>query len=394
MIISNLHSWNHATSNQNSALNRSSLTATHTEANTVLDSAKTAPRTIVFCKLKAPEVYQKVAVNNNTNMKLKKLVKFEENSQLQKQQPIKKSSLSTDSKTMSTEISSRNFQSNSVNDLTNSAKQTQKTQQQIQKTNLSNAIGKKLMALNRFNSANSCNRLSLKENIHSSYLTGGGVITNPFASNLDMITKSNPNYSSLNYSSKLVNRLETSGLSRMDHYSSQSLIHPLKNKETPSETNYNQVYEVFSKNDDSSNRSISRAGGMSSNELNKLNSANNKNLTMHNDKSEKKIIPSSNDTKNYFLTYRLIKSDKENILNNIKLNNEYKNNLKNKSQATATQLQPSKFEDDSSNDLTGHKYLESLKFFYIKNWIEEVEKCQRIEGKCLETMNKITFYDD
>ena len=132
---------------------------------------------------------------------------------------------------------------------------------------------------------------------------------------------------------------------------------------------------------------------MSGNELVKLNSANTKSLSIH-DKSDKKMLPSSDDTKNYFLTYRLIKSDKENILNNIKLNNEYKNNLKNKSQGTANQLQSSKLEDDSNNDLTGNKYLESLKFFYIKNWIEEVEKCQRIEGKCLETMNKIAFYDD
>ena len=94
MIISNLNSWNHATANQNSALNRPSSTATTTETNKPVESSnrtgnqfitkdiydKTAPRTIVFCKIKAPEVFNKVP--NNTSMKLKKLSSYQLNHHL------------------------------------------------------------------------------------------------------------------------------------------------------------------------------------------------------------------------------------------------------------------------------------------------------------------------
>ena len=174
-------------------------------------------------------------------------------------------------------------------------------------------------------------------------------------------------------------------LSRLDLYSSQTLFKQ-KSKDTPSETNYNpdyvnKVIESMSKNDESSNLSFSRIG-MLTNEQNKINSSN--------DKSEKK---SNNQEANYFLNYRLIKSDKENILNNIRLNNEYKNSLKNKAHQT-TQQQPSKFDEESSNEFNDNKYLESFKYYYIKNWVEDVEKCHRSEGKCLETMNKIVCYDD
>ncbi len=40
------------------------------------------------------------------------------------------------------------------------------------------------------------------------------------------------------------------------------------------------------------------------------------------------------------------------------------------------------------------KYLEPLKIGDIKKWIEQVERIQSIEGKCLETINKCRFYDD
>lgn len=412
MLVSNLNSWNPNGHNM-------TTTATNYHSNhdfiskEIYDkSDRKAARTIVFCKIKSPVTYSKTAASNTSN-KLKKLVKFEDGSTNQLKAHLARKKSSIESKRSPTEMSvTRNFTSNSISDLA-SIKQTQSlqsqtsqhqslhAQQQIQsqnKNNLSRAIDKKLIALNRYNSANSHNRLSLKDNIHNSFLSNGGSVNNPFASNLDMITKTNPNYSSL---SKLTNRFETNtryDLSRLEsHYSSSNRLNNHNNNlrtTTPSETNYNpdyltKVFELFSKNDESSHISLSRLTTNETNKsLNKLNEIN---------KNDKKP---NEDTKNYFLNYRLIKSDKENILNNIKLNNEYKNNLKLKAtqtQATPLGQQPQngRFDEDSSNDFMGNnKYLESLKYFYIKNWIDEVDRCQRTEGKCLETMNKIVCYDD
>lgn len=405
MIVSNFTTWN-----QNNHHNNMTTTATNYNTNhdfiskeiyNKSDSNKRAARTIVFCKIKSPTIYSKGAVQS-TNTKLKKLVKFDGSVGSGSITPPFKSQLvankkaSIESKASPTEMSlNKNFISNSVNDLTSTA--TKQMQSQIQSqnknANLSKAIDKKLIALNRFNSANSHNRQSLKENIHSSFLTNGGSLNNPFASNLDMISKTNPNYSSL--STKLANRFETSNrydLSRLEHYSSSNRMNNLTTSSDPHHSSdyLTKVFELFSKNDESSHMSFSRlTANENSKSLNKLNDS----------KIESKKL--NEDSKNYFLNYRLIKSDKENILNNIKLNNEYKNNLKlkaNQTQATLIGHQnynQNRFDESSSNDFVGNnKYLESLKYFYIKNWIEEVERCQRIEGKCLETMNKIVCYDD
>ncbi len=35
------------------------------------------------------------------------------------------------------------------------------------------------------------------------------------------------------------------------------------------------------------------------------------------------------------------------------------------------------------------KFLDSMKLINIKKWLEEVERVQFIEGKCLDTINKI-----
>lgn len=40
------------------------------------------------------------------------------------------------------------------------------------------------------------------------------------------------------------------------------------------------------------------------------------------------------------------------------------------------------------------KYLEPLKVIDIKKWIEQVDRVQSVEGKCLETISKIRFYND
>lgn len=40
------------------------------------------------------------------------------------------------------------------------------------------------------------------------------------------------------------------------------------------------------------------------------------------------------------------------------------------------------------------KYLEPLKIIDIKKWVEQVDRVQSIEGKCLETINKCRFYTD
>lgn len=40
------------------------------------------------------------------------------------------------------------------------------------------------------------------------------------------------------------------------------------------------------------------------------------------------------------------------------------------------------------------KYLEPLKIIDIKKWVEQVDRVQSIEGKCLETINKCRFYND
>lgn len=40
------------------------------------------------------------------------------------------------------------------------------------------------------------------------------------------------------------------------------------------------------------------------------------------------------------------------------------------------------------------KYLEPLKIIDIKKWIEQVEKVQSVEGKCLETISKCRLYTD
>jgi hypothetical protein len=394
MIISNLNSWHNNNNNNNNANHISStpinFNSTSTDSND--KSTSKQPRTIVFCKIKTPNIYAtKYPMNNNNNnnnnenSKIKKLVKFDE---INIKTPKK---VLNESKTISLEALSNNksFQSNSATDMYSiSRKNSDLTQKQTQKMNLNRAIGKKLVALNRYNSANSFNKLNLKDNIHSSYLTSGGtVIMNPFASNLDMINKSNPNYSNL--SSKLVNRYENifyNPANRLDQYqaSSTQLVQSSKFKEATSDTNL-KIFE------DASNLSLCKIGALN-NETKKIVTLNKTSL-LNNEKYERKatFLSEDDDTKNYFLNYRLIKSDKENILNNIKLNNEYKKNLKNKAQSTV--LKP-KFEDDSSSEFTVHKYLESVKYYYIKNWIEEVERCQRIEGKCLETMNKIVFNDD
>ena len=40
------------------------------------------------------------------------------------------------------------------------------------------------------------------------------------------------------------------------------------------------------------------------------------------------------------------------------------------------------------------KYLEPLKIIDIKKWIEQIERVQSIEGKCLETISKCRLYTD
>ena len=39
-------------------------------------------------------------------------------------------------------------------------------------------------------------------------------------------------------------------------------------------------------------------------------------------------------------------------------------------------------------------FIDEKKLMYIKNWLENVERAHEKEGKFLETINKISFYDD
>lgn len=44
-------------------------------------------------------------------------------------------------------------------------------------------------------------------------------------------------------------------------------------------------------------------------------------------------------------------------------------------------------------EITCRQYTDEAKYIYVKTWLDEVERVHSVEGKCLETINKVTFYD-
>ena len=74
-------------------------------------------------------------------------------------------------------------------------------------------------------------------------------------------------------------------------------------------------------------------------------------------------------------------------------NNNYSSGTNNFSTTTTTTTTNITKKKENMGEITCRVYTDEPKYIYIKTWLDEVERVHALEGKCLETINKITFYD-
>jgi len=67
--------------------------------------------------------------------------------------------------------------------------------------------------------------------------------------------------------------------------------------------------------------------------------------------------------------------------------------LNNNNNPASTNNSNSNKKKENMPEVTCRVYTDETKYVYIKAWLDEVERVHAIEGKYLETINKITFYD-
>ena len=257
---------------------------------------------------------------------------------------------------------------------------------------------------------------SLTNNVNTSFLSNAYTFPNPFSSNYDLVYKSTPN----NHRNapkvyvdhfKFQNRVNTS-LNILDY----SLDHQDLDKKSKYETKTTDETEI--KLDRLLNTKENHEGNFIHDDNVKLNNfspvdsafsvyyltSNNKE-TKTPEIKEKPKSSDTNITKNYFLNYRntIKASDADKPRKPMVMSGKFNknNDLANNSQSmdcviNGFKKQQRKLKGNEQELLSAYpeKYLESVKVIYVKKWLQEVERAHQIEGKWMETVNKIVFYDD
>ena len=257
-----------------------------------------------------------------------------------------------------------------------------------------------------------------KTRIYTSYLEHKP--TNPFESNLNILTKSNPSFymglakenglleSSINsrfvngnnsyinltdYSldSRILNKLLVSQSAGNDPTANvnsdiQNKIKSGVDTANNSSAKFsNNLFINFRKNDEKnvlkkpilekSNSTLPFAKAKS------ISGRSNKKTRSNSGIIKKSVLPENN---KLLKEFSAIKSPNQSFVSNNPANtntiNSNNNNNSNKKK-------------EVFGEVTCRLYTDEAKYLYIKAWLDEVERVQTIEGKYLETINKISFYD-
>lgn len=282
-------------------------------------------------------------------------------------------------------------------------------------------------------------KIKLKNNIQSSFLTYGSTIINPFVSNFDIVNKSNPNFyknisasnGSSDYLNRRFNRANTSLslMSSLNEFRTSNIAKPtlisspatssrvetkrsLKNQASFStiqsaadnvieqaavvvESTMPKPEEKQESNPIAAIINPLMAEQVDSTSPTKKKSNNNQNSNPKNDDSTIK--------QNIFLSYRTVKKESE---SEIRAHNRPNRSAKHFKQP-ARQLRATSAVNDGSkvksNDAvrssepvivdSSEMYVDAQTYTRIRSWLENVDRVQRVEGKWLNTISNIAFYD-
>jgi hypothetical protein len=256
-----------------------------------------------------------------------------------------------------------------------------------------------------------------KSRIYTSFLEHKSA--NPFESNLNILTKSNPSFymglakdnglidSSINsrfangnsymnlidYSldSRILNKLLVSQSPAAASNEQQQINSDLQNKLKTGRNDLTNSSSKFSKNLFINFRKNDEKIILKKPILEKSSStmAMTKTKSISGRSSTKKVRSNSGvkksalpENKHSLKEFSVIKSPNQSLVLNNNNNNPASTNNSNSNK-----------KKENMPEVTCRVYTDEAKYVYIKAWLDEVERVHAIEGKYLETINKITFYD-